>query len=167
MIRYFFKKLFLKHKRLFFEEAQQISGFLALLMKQRNTDEKWTQEEKTLLKGHLKTPRSLEERWHKKTGEPLNQGIGYSYMAAQIMFAAIEKAGTLDGAKVNKALGETDMQSMFGRVMFDKETQFHRMPVQFGQWRKVDQPWKWEAPVVFSFNDNVPATAKLIFPMPY
>jgi hypothetical protein len=54
MIRYFFKKLFLKHKRLFFEEAQQISGFLALLMKQRNTDEKWTQEEKALLKGHLK-----------------------------------------------------------------------------------------------------------------
>jgi hypothetical protein len=54
MIRYFFKKLFLKHKRLFFEEAQQISGFLSLLMKQRNTDGKWTQEEKALLKAHLK-----------------------------------------------------------------------------------------------------------------
>jgi hypothetical protein len=54
MIRYFFKKLFLKHKRLFFEEAQRISGFLALLMKQRNTDEKWTEEEKELIKDHLK-----------------------------------------------------------------------------------------------------------------
>lgn len=54
MIRYFFKKLFLKHKRLFFEEAQQISGFLSLLMKQRNTNEKWTEEERTLIKEHLK-----------------------------------------------------------------------------------------------------------------
>lgn len=54
MIRYFFKKLFLKHKKLFFEEAQRISGFLTLLMKQRNTNQKWTEEEKTLLKEHLK-----------------------------------------------------------------------------------------------------------------
>jgi ABC-type branched-subunit amino acid transport system substrate-binding protein len=113
------------------------------------------------------TPRSLEERWHKKTGEPLNQGIGYSYMSAQVLFAAIERAGTLDGPKVNKALGETDMNSMYGRIVFDKQAQFHRFNVQFGQWRKTNKPWKWESPVVFSFNDNVPATAKLIFPMPY
>ena len=54
MIRYFFKRLFLKHKRLFFEEAQRITGFLALLMKQRNTEERWTEEEKKLIKDHLK-----------------------------------------------------------------------------------------------------------------
>jgi ABC-type branched-subunit amino acid transport system substrate-binding protein len=88
-------------------------------------------------------------------------------MAAQVLFAAIERAGTLDGAKVNKAIGETDMNTMYGRIVFDKKTQFHRFNVQFGQWRKVDKPWKWESPVVFSFNDNVPATEKLIFPMPY
>jgi branched-chain amino acid transport system substrate-binding protein len=97
------------------------------------------------------TPLSLVERWFKKTGEPLNQGIGYSYMAAQVLFAAIERAGTLDGPKVNSALGETDMMSMFGRIVFDKETQFHRLNVQFGQWRKTNKPWKWEAPVVVFF----------------
>ena len=113
------------------------------------------------------TPKSLEERWLKKTGEPLNQSIGWSYMAAQALFNAIERAGTLDGPKVNKAMGETDMMTIFGRIVYDKETQFHRMNVQFGQWRKTDKPWKWEAPIVFSFNDNIPATAELIFPMPY
>lgn len=113
------------------------------------------------------TPQSLADRWHKETKEPLNQAIGYSYMAAQVMLAAIERAGTLDGPAVNKALGETDMNSMYGRIVFDKKTQFHRFNVQFGQWRKTDKPWKWESPVVFSFNDNIPATAKLIFPMPY
>jgi branched-chain amino acid transport system substrate-binding protein len=113
------------------------------------------------------TPKSLEERWFKKTKEPLNQSIGWSYMAAQSLFNAIERAGTLDGPKVNKAMGETDMMTIFGRIMYDKETQFHRFNVQFGQWRKTNKPWKWEAPTVFSFNDNIPATAKLIFPMPY
>jgi hypothetical protein len=32
----------------------KISGFLALFFKQRNTDEKWTKEEKAELKAHLK-----------------------------------------------------------------------------------------------------------------
>ncbi len=113
------------------------------------------------------TPQSLADRWYKETKEPMNQGIGYSYMAAQVLFSAVEKAGTLDGPTVNKALGETDMNSMYGRIVFDKKTQFHRFNVQFGQWRKTDKPWKWEAPVVFSFNENIPATDKLIFPMPY
>ena len=113
------------------------------------------------------TPKSLAQRWFDKTGEPLNQGIGWSYMSAQVLFNAIERAGTLDGAKVNEALGETDMGSMYGRIVFDKKTQFHRFNVQFGQWQKTDKPWKWEAPVVFSFNDSIPATGDLIFPMPY
>jgi ABC-type branched-subunit amino acid transport system substrate-binding protein len=113
------------------------------------------------------TPKSLAERWFKKTKQPLNQSIGWSYMAAQALFNAIERAGTLDGPKVNKAIGETDMETIFGRLVFEKKTQFHRFNAQFGQWRKTDKPWKWEAPIVFSFNDNLPATAKLIFPMPY
>lgn len=32
----------------------KISGFLGLFFKQRNTDEKWTKEEKAELKTHLK-----------------------------------------------------------------------------------------------------------------
>jgi hypothetical protein len=54
MIRAFLKSLLIKHKALFFQEAQRVSGFLYLLMKQRNTDEKWTPEEKKEIKRHLK-----------------------------------------------------------------------------------------------------------------
>ncbi|UCB50425.1 MAG: ABC transporter substrate-binding protein [Deltaproteobacteria bacterium] len=113
------------------------------------------------------TPQSLAERWFKKTGEPLNQAIGWSYMSVQVILDAIQRAGTLDSVKVNEALSETDMNSMYGRIVFDKKTQFHRFNVQFGQWRKTDKPWKWEAPIVFSFNENIPATADMVFPMPY
>lgn len=46
--------MLIKHKALFFQEAQRMSGFLYLLMKQRNTDEKWTPEEKKEIKRNLK-----------------------------------------------------------------------------------------------------------------
>jgi len=54
VIRAFLKSLLIKHKALFFQEAQRISGFLHLLMKQRNTDEKWTPEERKKIKRDLK-----------------------------------------------------------------------------------------------------------------
>ena len=54
MIRSFMRKQLLKNKNLFFQEAQKMSGFLALLMKERNTDEKWSEEERKEIKNHLK-----------------------------------------------------------------------------------------------------------------
>jgi hypothetical protein len=56
---------------------------------------------------------------------------------------------------------------MGGRFVFEKGTQFYAMPCALAQWRKTDKPWVWEAPVVFSYNKNMPVTAELIFPMPY
>jgi hypothetical protein len=54
MIRFFLKRLIIKNKELIFSEAQQFQGFLQLLFKQRNTDLKWTKEEKEQIKNHLK-----------------------------------------------------------------------------------------------------------------
>jgi hypothetical protein len=53
-LRFLLKRFILKHKELIFSEAQQMQGFLQLLFKQRNTDQKWTREEKKELKEHLK-----------------------------------------------------------------------------------------------------------------
>jgi branched-chain amino acid transport system substrate-binding protein len=113
------------------------------------------------------TPQSLADRWYEATGEPLAQGIGWNYAVSQTLFDAIERAGTLDADAVNKALGETDLLTMWGRVLFEKDTQFQRVPCQFGQWQKTDEAWGWEAPIVFSYNDFMPATAELIFPKPW
>jgi hypothetical protein len=54
MVRFFLKRFILKNKELIFREAQQFQGFLHLLFKQRNTDLKWTKEEKEQIKNHLK-----------------------------------------------------------------------------------------------------------------
>ncbi len=42
------------HKALLLHEAEKITGFMRLLMKPRNTQAKWTKEERKLLKMHLK-----------------------------------------------------------------------------------------------------------------
>lgn len=81
------------------------------------------------------------------------------------MANAIERAGSLDSEKVNKALKETDIRTIASpRVMFD-ENHCDRMPLVLGQWHKTNKPWVWECPVVFSKHDFVKATAKPIFPV--
>jgi branched-chain amino acid transport system substrate-binding protein len=113
------------------------------------------------------TPQSLAERFYNDKKEPLTQGIGYGYHGAQILFDAIERAGTLDPEAVVKAISETDLITMSGRAVFEKGTQFQRFQCAFGQWRKTDKPRKWESPTVFSYSDSFPVTADMIFPMPY
>jgi hypothetical protein len=54
MIRFFLKRLILKNKDLIFSEAQRFQGFLQLFFKQRNTDLRWTKEEKQQIKNYLK-----------------------------------------------------------------------------------------------------------------
>jgi hypothetical protein len=49
----FLKRQVLKNRALIHEEAGRIQDFLRLLMKQRNTGEKWTDEEIRLLKAHF------------------------------------------------------------------------------------------------------------------
>jgi branched-chain amino acid transport system substrate-binding protein len=117
------------------------------------------------------TTESLAERWYQKTGEPYEgSGIGWEYMGAQILFNAIEKAGTLDSDAVLKAISETDFMSMDGgRVVFSDfdGTHFHCWPVAVGQWQKTDNPWVWEPKTVFSLNDVYLQTAEQIFPKPW
>lgn len=53
MIKTFFSNVIAKNKNLLIHEAEKISGFMALLMKTKNTQNRWTREEKKLLRAHL------------------------------------------------------------------------------------------------------------------
>jgi hypothetical protein len=54
MIKRYFRRLILIHKEAILMEVVTIQGLMQLLMKTRNTDEKWTREEKKEIKRHLK-----------------------------------------------------------------------------------------------------------------
>jgi len=113
------------------------------------------------------TPMSLYARWSEDTGQPLNPNIAYGYSSTQILFDAIERAGTLDTEAVNKAIGETDLKTISEpRVVFDKGLQFSWSPLYFSQWQKTDQPWVWECPIIVSPHDFMPIEAEVVFPVP-
>lgn len=54
MVGFILKKIISRHKDALLREAVRIEDFMRLLMKRRNTNEKWTREEKKKLKAHIK-----------------------------------------------------------------------------------------------------------------
>jgi len=54
MIKKYLKRLFIINKEAILMEVLSIRGLMQLLMKNRNTDEKWTREEKKEVKRHLR-----------------------------------------------------------------------------------------------------------------
>jgi ABC-type branched-subunit amino acid transport system substrate-binding protein len=112
------------------------------------------------------TPRSLVDRWVEDTGDPMNPMIGPCYAMVQIIYDALERAGTLEVEAVNRALGETNTQTILHHVEWD-ENHYCRIPLYVGQWQKTDEPWVWECPAIYSRHDFIPVTADPIFPMIY
>ena len=54
MIKKYFKRLIITNKEAILVQIVSIRGLMQLLMKIRNTDEKWTREEKKEIKRHLR-----------------------------------------------------------------------------------------------------------------
>jgi len=54
MIKKYFKRLIIVNKEAILMEVLAIKGLMQILMKTRNTDEKWTREERKEIKTHLK-----------------------------------------------------------------------------------------------------------------
>ena len=54
MIKNYIKRLIIKNKDFILKEVLAVKGLMHLLMKNRNTGEKWTREEKTEIKIHLR-----------------------------------------------------------------------------------------------------------------
>ena len=54
MIISYFKKLIIKNREFILTEVLAVKGLMSLLMKNRNTGEKWTREERREIKDHLR-----------------------------------------------------------------------------------------------------------------
>ena len=60
----------------------------------------------------------LDAAYQSKFGRPADMQTGPAYASIQILAAAIEKAGTLDTAKIRDAIAGTDMITVVGKVKF-------------------------------------------------
>lgn len=68
--------------------------------------------------------KKFAKAYEKKWGiEPEGYGCSTGYMAPYVLKDAIERAGTLDTDEVIKALEETDLMGVYGRIRFDESHQ--------------------------------------------
>lgn len=116
-----------------------------------------------------RTAASLAADWAASAGNPpLNRGIGSGYMETQVMLNAIHEAGSLDGAAINAALADTDLNTISGWVNFDPVTHFSAVPLAFGQWfydsENEDEPFTQY--IVASALSEIPEEDSPIFPLP-
>lgn len=92
----YFKRLIIKNKEFILEQVLAVKGLMQLLMKQRNTNQKWTEEEVREIKRHLRNisrvvpallifllpggslllPFLAEILDRRKSGRPLNEKAG-------------------------------------------------------------------------------------------
>jgi hypothetical protein len=54
MIKNYLKRLLIQNRQLLLAQVLAVKGLMQLLMKNRNTGEKWTREEKKRMKRHLR-----------------------------------------------------------------------------------------------------------------
>jgi len=67
----------------------------------------------------MKFYNAYKERWGV---EPEGYGTSSSYMGPYVLKDAIERAGTIESEAVIKALEETDMMGVYGRIRFDPKS---------------------------------------------
>jgi branched-chain amino acid transport system substrate-binding protein len=109
------------------------------------------------------TPESLTTKWITEKNKPFEQMLPHGYRCVQELAYAIEKAGSLDGTKVQAAMKNMDVMTLSGRVKYDKGN-FSAVPVAYGQWFKTDDKFGWTLKIVASKHDFIPVQAKAIFP---
>jgi len=64
--------------------------------------------------------KELGERYHKKF-KKYSVSVGATYALCQVLWKAIEKAGTLDSAKVRQAVLDNEFETVMGKVKYNKD----------------------------------------------
>jgi branched-chain amino acid transport system substrate-binding protein len=85
----------------------------------------------------FKGAKELGERYYKKYKEH-SVSVGMYYACCQILWQAIEKAGTLDGAKVRQAVLDNTFETVNGPTKYDKDG-VAIFPAGDCQWRNGKQ----------------------------
>ena len=63
----------------------------------------------------------VNAKYTEKYGKEPDPVVGSAYSAGQVLFAAIEKAGTLDREAIRDAVAAMDMETVSGRIRFSPE----------------------------------------------
>jgi branched-chain amino acid transport system substrate-binding protein len=90
--------------------------------------------------------------------------MGFEYALFEIAADALIRAGSLRAKKIRKAIEETQLDTMVGRIRFN-EKNFALTPLVGGQWIKGTK-WPWDLKITYNKeHPNIPTTGKMVFPI--
>jgi branched-chain amino acid transport system substrate-binding protein len=98
----------------------------------------------------------IGQRYADATGQSMGQILGPEYAAGQIMFDAIDRAGSTDPQKIVDAIAATSGDFVCGPVKFDAK-HVSAIPVIWTQWQDQKSVIVWPTDV---------ANGQVIFPLP-
>jgi branched-chain amino acid transport system substrate-binding protein len=101
----------------------------------------------------------LNAQYQKKMGRPSDLIVGSAYASAQILFNAIERAGSLDKNAIRNAVQTTDMETVAGRVRFTEQGWAKDRVVVILQWLNGKQNIVYANGPGKKYGDQIPVTA--------
>ena len=99
---------------------------------------------------------NLKKEFEADTGQTYSQHIADTTAAAEVLLAAIEAAGSTEAEAINKAIGETNMETVVGPIEFAAD-HTATLPLVEAQWQNGESVVVWP---------EEKATGKIIFPLP-
>jgi branched-chain amino acid transport system substrate-binding protein len=112
------------------------------------------------------TSKKLSEAWSKDTEKQWTMPLGFAYAGFEIALNALQRAQSLDKAKIREALDKTDLKTLVGTIKFGKDHTCET-PLVGGQWMK-GKSWPWELGITYNKeHPEIPITAKMVFPLPH
>ena len=81
------------------------------------------------------TPRELCDLYEKEFNERWSSVIGYKHAIVAQAIDVLQRAGSLDPAKIRDAIAATDLDTLVGHIKYNEQGVSYQ-PVTFGQWQK-------------------------------
>lgn len=103
--------------------------------------------------------------WEKDTKKQWTMPLGLTYAGLEIALNAIQRAQSLDKAKIKNVLADTDLDTIVGHIKYDRN-HCSETPLVGGQWMKGKR-WPWELGIVYNKqHPQIPTSTRLVFPIP-
>ena len=104
------------------------------------------------------------DAWSNKFNKYWNQFSGCKHAGWELAYDVLNRAQTLDKAKLREAMLKTDLNTIIGHVKYNKQN-YAETPCVSAQWVK-GKKFPWEMQIVYNKGiKEIPVTGNLLFPL--
>ncbi len=106
------------------------------------------------------TPQDIADIYLAEKGEEITTPMGAKYYGVEIALDALQRCQTLDKEKIREAIGETDLDTIFGHVQY-REDHMNLTSLTGGQWVKTEDGDLERLIIDNTLFPNIPTTGTL------